>query len=317
MGGCAMSRSANRLPRTLTIALSLTACLLASSAVVAADKTGYYGYGLKATPEQIAGWDIDVRPDGKGLPPGSGSVEDGEYLYEEKCAECHGSFGEGVGKYPTLAGGEGSLRDDRPHKTVGSYWKYTSTLWDYIHRAMPFTQPESLGDDEVYALTAYVLYLNDLVEDDFVLTQENLSSIRLPNEGNFIPDARPDVTNKHCMKKCRNPADIKITSEAPAYVPEPKSEPVATGGSMAGAAGKPVFDQYCAICHASGVGGAPIVGDIEAWAPRIAQGMDQMVGHAVDGYQGDAGMMPAKGGFSQLSDEEVRQAVQAMVEASQ
>jgi len=312
-----MSRSAKRLPRSVTIALSLTACLLGSSAVVAADKTGYYGYGLKATPEQIAGWDIDVRPDGKGLPPGSGSVEDGEYLYEEKCAECHGSFGEGVGKYPTLAGGEGSLRDDRPHKTVGSYWKYTSTLWDYIHRAMPFTQPESLGDDEVYALTAYVLYLNDLVEDDFVLTQENLSSIRLPNEGNFIPDARPDVTNKHCMKKCRNPADIKITSEAPAYVPEPKSEPVATGGSMAGAAGKPVFDQYCAICHASGVGGAPIVGDIEAWAPRIAQGMDQMVGHAVDGYQGDAGMMPAKGGFSQLSDEEVRQAVQAMVEASQ
>lgn len=214
-----MSRSAEYLPRSFAISLFLVACLLASQAGTAADKTGYYGHGQAATAEQIAGWDIDVRPDGKGLPPGSGSVEDGEFMYEEKCAACHGSFGEGVGRYPAVAGGAGSLQDDRPHKTVGSYWKYTSTLWDYIHRAMPFTLPESLSNDEVYALTAYVLYLNDLVEDDFVLTQQNLTSIRLPNEENFIPDARPDVVNKHCMKNCKNPADIKITSEGPAFVP--------------------------------------------------------------------------------------------------
>ena len=196
------------------------ACFMVASAVAATDKSGYYGYGQLATLEQIAGWDIDVRPDGVGLPPGSGTVEDGETLYEEQCAACHGSFGEGVGRFPSLAGGEGSLKDERPQKTVGSYWKYTSTLWDYIHRAMPFAQPESLSDDEVYAVTAYVLYLNDLVEDDFELTRENLSSIRLPNEGSFIPDQRPDVSNKHCMKNCRNPADITITSSAPVYSPD-------------------------------------------------------------------------------------------------
>ena len=194
-------------------------CLMVATAVAAADKPGYYGYGQPATTEQIAGWDIDVRPDGVGLPPGSGTVEDGEFLYEEKCAACHGSFGEGVGRFPSLAGGEGSLKDERPQKTVGSYWKYTSTLWDYIHRAMPFAQPESLSDDEVYAVTAYVLYLNDLVEDDFELTRENLSTIRLPNEGSFIPDQRPDVSNKHCMENCKNPADIAITSSAPVYIP--------------------------------------------------------------------------------------------------
>jgi cytochrome c len=215
-----MSSSVNRLARIAAFGLTLSTCLLLANATLAADKSGYYGYGQPATAEQIAGWDIDVRPDGKGLPPGSGSVEDGEYLYEEKCAGCHGSFGEGVGKYPSLSGGDGSLQDDRPHKTVGSYWKYTSTLWDYINRAMPFSQPESLEAQEVYAITAYVLYLNELVESDFVLSQDNLASIRLPNEGNFIPDARPDVANKHCMKKCKKPGDIKITSEAPAYVPE-------------------------------------------------------------------------------------------------
>lgn len=311
-----MSSLADCLPRSVAT-LVLVICLLGVSAAGAADKAGYYGYGQLATPEQIASWNIDVRPDGIGLPPGSGSVEGGEFLYEEKCAECHGSFGEGVGKYPTLAGGEGSLQDDRPQKTVGSYWKYTSTLWDYIHRAMPFTQPESLGDDEVYALTAYVLYLNDLVDDDFVLTRKNLSSIRLPNEGNFIPDARPDVRNKRCMKNCRNPADIEITSQAPAYVSEPEVVQVGGGGSVSDSSGRPVYDQYCAICHGNGAGGAPIVGEVESWEPRIAQGIDTLVGHAVEGYQGDAGIMPAKGGFLQLSTGEVRDAVQTMVEASQ
>ena len=107
------------------------------------------GFGLRGL---IAGWDIDVRPDGVGLPEGSGSVEDGEMLYEMQCAECHGSFGEGVGRYPVLAGGEGTLREERPERTVGSYWPYTSPLFDYIYRAMPFTQPESLSADETYAI---------------------------------------------------------------------------------------------------------------------------------------------------------------------
>ena len=120
--------------------------LLLSASTSYAAEPGYYGYGSPASAEEIAGWDIDVRPDGTGLPPGSGSVEDGEWLYEDQCAECHGSFGEGVNQYPSLAGGEDTLTDNRPHKTVGSFWPHTSTLWDHIHRAMPFAQPESLHD---------------------------------------------------------------------------------------------------------------------------------------------------------------------------
>ncbi len=139
----------------------LSVTLLAALPVSA--EVGAYGIGTPATAGETAGWDIDIRPDGKGLPPGSGSVEDGEMMYEEQCASCHGSFGEGVGRYPVLSGGEGTLTAERPEKTVGSYWPYASTLWDYIHRAMPFPQPQSLTDEEVYAITAYVLYLNDLV----------------------------------------------------------------------------------------------------------------------------------------------------------
>ena len=249
------------------------ACFMVASAVAAADKSGYYGYGQLATPEQIAGWDIDVRPDGVGLPPGSGTVEDGETLYEEQCAACHGSFGEGVGRFPSLAGGEGSLKDERPQKTVGSYWKYTSTLWDYIHRAMPFAQPESLSDDEVYAVTAYVLYLNDLVEDDFELTRENLSSIRLPNEGSFIPDQRPDVSNKHCMKNCKDPADISITSSAPVYLSDAAlDESIKRGRAIAADrnAGN------CYSCHVvtgvelPGNSGPPLVGMSARYPERVA-----------------------------------------------
>ncbi len=134
-----------------------------------------YSIGKTAEPEVIAGWDIDVRPDGQGLPDGSGSVEDGEELFEEKCSMCHGSFGEGEGQWPKLAGGEGSLTEARPTKTVGSFWPYASTLWDYINRAMPFPAPQSLKADEVYAITAYVLNMNEIVDDEFVLTKDNFS----------------------------------------------------------------------------------------------------------------------------------------------
>ena len=175
---------------------------------------GHFGYGRDATPEEIAGWDIDVRPDGLGLPAGGATAEEGEMLYENQCAHCHGSFGEGVGRYPVLAGGEGTLRESRPEKTVGSFWPYASTLWDYIHRAMPFAMPESLSDNEVYAVTAYVLYLNDLIDFKSELNQDNLASIEMPNKDGFFLDDRPDVSNKRCMTNCKDPAKIEITSEA-------------------------------------------------------------------------------------------------------
>jgi cytochrome c5 len=302
-----------RFPRAFEWALALA--LVHSVAVIAQapGKTGYYGYGEQATAEQIAGWDIDVRPDGQGLPPGSGSVEDGEYIYEEQCAECHGSFGEGEGRFPVLAGGEGSLQDDRPQKTVGSFWNHTSTLWDYIHRAMPFTRPESLTDDEVYAVTAYVLYLNDLVDDDFVLTQHNLAKIKLPNEANFVPDPRPDVHNTRCMKDCRDPSRVLIKSEAPQYVPQA----TILDESSQAIAGSSVYEQNCALCHDKGLGGAPTIGDASQWSVRISQGAEVLYTHAINGFQGNSGVMPAKGGFMQLSDNEVKSAVDYMMEKNQ
>lgn len=280
-------------------------------------RVGHYGYGTPATDAEIAGWDIDIRPDGLGLPEGSGSVEDGEWLYDEQCAECHGTFGEGVGRYPVLAGGAGSLRDARPNKTVGSFWAHTSTLYDYIRRTMPFTQPESLTDDETYALTAYVLYLNDLVADDFVLTHENLASVQLPNAGGFVPDPRPDVANVRCMENCRDAAAIQILSEA---VPGETGESLEGGGETEAVAeahpGAATYDQYCSICHDVGVGGAPKLGDADQWVSRIENGMPVLMANAINGMSSANGVMPAKGGFVHLSDDEVNTAVEYMVEAS-
>lgn len=305
----------SRFPELATLVLSLVLVALPAAAEKA-KPAGYYGHGEPASQEQIAGWDIDMRPDGVGLPPGSGSVEDGEMLYEEQCAECHGSFGEGEGRYPSVAGGEDSLQEERPHKTVGSYWKYTSTLWDYIHRAMPFTRPESLTDDEVYAVTAYVLYLNELVEDDFVLSQQNLAEVRLPNEANFTAEQRPDVKNTRCMKDCRDPAAIEILSQAPQY----EAPVVASAGAPSESAivpGQDTYNQSCGLCHDNGVGGAPVTGNADDWAARIAAGKDSLYAHAIDGFQGSAGVMPPKGGFIQLSDDAVRLAVDYMVGASE
>ena len=125
---------------------------------------GQYDLGRPALPEEIAAWDLDVHPDGTGLPAGQGSVKDGERLFSARCAACHGEFAEGVGNWPELAGGEDTLADKDPVKTVGSYWPYLSTVWDYVHRSMPFCDAQSLSDDEVYAITAYILYSNYLVE---------------------------------------------------------------------------------------------------------------------------------------------------------
>jgi len=271
--------------------------------------SGHFGYGKTATPEEIAGWDIDIRPDGMGLPPGAGTPEDGEMMYEDQCALCHGSFGEGVGRYPVLAGGEGTLSEPRPEKTVGSFWPYASTLWDYIHRAMPFAEPESLSDDDVYAITAYVLYLNDLVEYDFELNQGNLAAIEMPNRDGFFIDDRPDVVNEICMKNCKDPASIEITSQPP-----PSEETEEATVSQASAAeispGRSTYEQACAPCHASGVGDAPILGENSAWAERIALGRDAMVNSSLSGK----GVMPPKGGQTHLSDEDVIAAVDYMLD---
>lgn len=272
----------------------------------AVQEAGYYGHGSAASDEQIAGWDIDIRPDGLGLPPGAATPEDGEMVYEEKCAVCHGSFGEGVGRYPILAGGEGTLTEARPERTIGSYWPYASTVWDYIHRAMPYTEPESLTDDEVYAITAYVLYLNDLIEYDQEINQSNLADVRLPNEGNFFFDDRPDVSAERCMSGCKDPATIEITSE-------PELDTFVTNAEEPDVAqhrGAAIYAQACGVCHESGIGDAPIAGQSAAWQERLATGRDQLVANAISGK----GIMPPKGGQLQLSDDEVAVAVDYMIE---
>jgi cytochrome c len=140
-----------------------------------AAEAGHYGYGKPASQAEIAGRDIDVRgDDGAGLPPGKGAAVQGAEVYAAQCAACHGAFGEGEGRMPKLAGGRGTLKHDRPELTVGSYWPFAPTLWDYINRAMPMPVPHTLSADDVYALTAYILHLNDIVSSDFVADRDSL-----------------------------------------------------------------------------------------------------------------------------------------------
>jgi S-disulfanyl-L-cysteine oxidoreductase SoxD len=156
---------------------------------------GHFGLGSPATPEEIAGWDIDIAPDGAGLPAGSGTVQEGKDLYDRLGAKCHGAKGEGD-TAPALVGGIGSLNTDTPMKTVGSYWPYATTLYDYIHRAMPADKPQSLTPDEVYALCAYLLFLNGIVPEDAVMDADTLPKVVMPNHAGFTsPDPRPDVFN--------------------------------------------------------------------------------------------------------------------------
>lgn len=180
---------------------------------------GIFHLGRKALPEEVAAWDIDVRADGAGLPPGRGTVAEGEPLFAEQCASCHGDFGEGVDRWPVLAGGYDTLKEDRPVKTIGSYWPYLSTVFDYVRRAMPFGDARSLSDDDVYALTAYLLYVNDIVTDEeFELSRDNFAEVRLPNEDNFFADTRKDEPHyaeksEPCMRDCK-PGPVKVIMRA-------------------------------------------------------------------------------------------------------
>ena len=214
--------------------------LLIASAAVAALVTpalaGSFNLGREATPDEVAAWDIDVRPDGTGLPEGKGTVAEGEEVFAEQCASCHGDFGEGVDRWPVLAGGQGTLKSDRPVKTIGSYWPYLSTVWDYINRAMPFGHAQSLEPDQVYAITAYLLNMNDLVDADFELSKENFTSVRLPNEANFIDDPRPDTPvmaagKEPCMENCKE-GEVKITSRAAVLDVTPEEQAEAGKGAV-------------------------------------------------------------------------------------
>jgi S-disulfanyl-L-cysteine oxidoreductase SoxD len=187
----------------------------------AADSALRYGFGKPASAVEIAGWDIDVRPDGRGLPDGHGSVADGQRIYDEKCASCHGTFGEST-DYIAIAGGIGTLGSDQPMRTTGSKLNYATTLFDYIRRAMPFNAPKSLSNDEVYALTAYVLNLNDVLPADAVLDRRSILAVRMPNRDGFTTRhglmrvaGAPDTHATACMTNCV--AVVRLASEIPEY----------------------------------------------------------------------------------------------------
>jgi cytochrome c len=160
-----------------------------------------FRFGRPANDREIAGWNIDVSPDGRGLPPGQGSARLGKPLYESQCAGCHGMKGEGQ-PADRLVGGRGTLNTDRPIMTVGSYWPYATTLYDYINRAMPFTAPQSLKPEEVYAITAYLLYLNGIVGENDTLNATTLPKVPMPNRAGFVLDPRPDLNNRACQSDC-------------------------------------------------------------------------------------------------------------------
>lgn len=286
--------------------------LAAATAAEQDAKAGKFGLGRPAHPEEIAAWDIDVRPDGTGLPDGSGTVAEGEQVYVEQCAVCHGDFGEGIGRWPELAGGEGTLDSDDPVKTIGSYWPYLSTVYDYIHRAMPFGNAQSLSDDQAYALTAYVLYLNYIVEDmDFELSKENFTDITMPNEGQFFMDDREQTEfgqfkREPCMTDCKDSVEITKRAQVLDVTPEDEAarkrreeDAASPGTEEAGGAakeeetdaatdttaasdpdlvaeGEKVFRQ-CKACHQVG----------EDAANRVGPHLNDIVGRqiaAVDGF---------------------------------
>jgi S-disulfanyl-L-cysteine oxidoreductase SoxD len=169
--------------------------------VTSAKAQSPYGIGRIAAPAEIAGWNIDVGDDGSNLPPGSGTVSHGREVFDQQCAACHGAKGEG-GIGDQLVGGRGTLATPKPVRTVGSYWPYAPTLFDYIRRAMPQNAPQSLSNDDVYAVSAYILNLNGLLPAGATLDAETLRAVKMPNSGMFVSDPRPDVKNPACMTGC-------------------------------------------------------------------------------------------------------------------
>ncbi len=197
----------------------------ASLTAPAPDTDGTFGLGREAHPEEIAAWDVDVLPDGRGLPEGRGDVYTGEEVFADQCAACHGDFAEGVDNWPVLAGGFDTLADEDPVKTVGSYWPHLSTAWDYIHRSMPFGAAGTLTADETYAIVAYILYSNDLVDDEFELSHENFAEFEMYNGNGFVIDDRPDLEYSEwraepCMKNCKPEVEVTMRSVFLVNTPE-------------------------------------------------------------------------------------------------
>jgi cytochrome c len=297
-----------------------------------------YGFGKPATREEIAAWDIDVRPDGKGLPAGRGSVEEGQHLYDEKCASCHGTFGESI-DYMPLAGGVGTLRTDQPIRTTGSKLNHATTLWDYINRAMPFANPKTLTADEVYALTAYVLHLNDILPAGASLDRESIVRVRMPNRDGFTVahglgavSGKPDTRNVACMRDCQR--EVRLSSQLPDYArgdhgnlaeqtrPIGDRTKVATVAPKAGrttegpARAELAKSTGCTACHGvtQKLVGPPFR-DIGGRYANDAGAADRLARHVRQGSSGVWGPVPMPP-QSQLSEADARALVRWILEGS-
>ncbi|RLA81242.1 MAG: MFS transporter [Epsilonproteobacteria bacterium] len=307
-----------------------------------------YNNGRVPNKAELEAWDKDIDGLNRGLPEGSGYVDEGEVLYEAQCMMCHGDFGSGGGGYPTLSAGKAkeikrTLTNNRwlvptsdgPTRVFGSYWPVASTMWWYIRDAMPHTKSKTLTDDEVYSLTAYMLYINgmkvdgEIVNETFKLDKEKFQKIVMPNRNGFIPDidgpsgienvreffSNPDnygairlaKGEKPCMTNCQKTDNILrvdggITDFNPAMSVVRDLPPKKLGDAAHKVSFdvKAAYETNCVMCHGTGV--APPAGDKAGWAPFMEKGLTKIY---KNGLEGTNMGMPAKGGSS-LSDEEFK-----------
>ncbi|MDY3200947.1 MAG: c-type cytochrome [Arcobacter sp.] len=344
-----------------------------SSYYVNTQKVKDSNIGRVATEKEIRVWNVDVRPDGTGLPEydmkegevvlgddgkpkkAEGSVELGNELYDAQCAMCHGDFGSGGKGYPTLAGGsKESLKiqrlnpadehpnPDTPVRTIGSYWPYATTLYWYVQDSMPFPHPKTLTNSETYAITAYLLSVNNItidgeeLEDEYVLDKEKLMKVVMPNHDGFYPevdtkDPRDGVKNmtallsdpkiygtgtrcmKDCIKEDTNNLLMKINFDLTANANQPmsveRSLPKVEDNSVQ--PGQADYEASCSACHGNAAIGAPVVGDKNAWAKVTEKGIDKVYHNAINGINA----MPPKGG-TDLSDEKIKEVIDYMINSS-
>jgi S-disulfanyl-L-cysteine oxidoreductase SoxD len=335
-----------------------------------------YNIGRTPTKNEIKAWDIDVRPDGTGLPEfemnrgqvvlgddgkpkkAEGSVEWGGELYDAQCVMCHGDFGAGgKGGYPRLAGGSvNSLKHQRlnpadahpnpesPLRTVGSYWPYASTLYWYIQDSMPYPNSKSLSNSETYAITAYLLSVNGIkfegeeIDDEFVLDKEKMMKIKMPNVDGFYPEvdtkdpkegvknmtallSDPKIygTGTKCMKDCIKEDTEKLlmkiqydlTASANQAVSVERSLPKVEKAESV-KPGQATYEANCLACHGNPVIGAPVLGDKEAWAAVLEKGIEKVYHNGINGING----MPPKGGNMDLTDEQMKEVIDYMINSS-
>lgn len=194
--------------RSRSVVIPMVAVALVAAACATAPRISQQpptvGFGKPISEVDIATWNIDIRTsDGRGLPAGRGSVAEGKAVYEAKCLECHGPEAKGGSVYGPMVGGIGSFTTDRRVVTPGSMYPYAPILFDYIRRTMPMDKPLSMSNNEVYAVSAYILHLNGLAPADAVMDATTMPKVQMPNRDGFIPDDRPDTRAVRCMQNCR------------------------------------------------------------------------------------------------------------------